>query len=144
MSFNNGRERRKFEKAWEILRKEYQEAGMDEESIEKMYQYDSLMYNSERRYREHTVDNQESIWESIAVISKEEGDGENSGLDWLDEISDVELYRKLVKLSESDRELLTMYAIEGYTPTEIARVYRVSQPTISKKIIRLKKILQAN
>ena len=102
------------------------------------------MYNSERKYREHTVDNQESIWESIAVISKEEGDGENSGLDWLDEISDVELYRKLVKLSESDRELLTMYAIEGYTPTEIARVYRVSQPTISKKIIRLKKILKAN
>ena len=43
MSFNNGRERRKFEKAWEILRKEYQEAGMDEESIEKMYQYDSLL-----------------------------------------------------------------------------------------------------
>lgn len=144
MSFNNGRERKKFEKAWKMMRKEYRKAGMSEENIEKMYQYDALMYNSERRYREHTEDNSESLWGSIADTAIVVSEMSGSRLEWLDEISDAGLYRKLKNLSEADLKLLTMYAIDGYTPTEIARMYNVSQPTISKKISRLKRVLKSS
>ena len=54
MSFNNGRERRKFEAAWKKLRMEYAAAGMDAEAIEEMYQFDLETFRSERRYAEHT------------------------------------------------------------------------------------------
>lgn len=40
MEFNYALERRKFERRWKILRKQYQEAGMDEESIDKIYSAD--------------------------------------------------------------------------------------------------------
>ena len=36
MRFNYGLEKKRFEENWERLRKEYREAGMDEESIRKM------------------------------------------------------------------------------------------------------------
>ncbi len=41
MSFNKGYELKKFEAHWEKLRIEYADAGMTEEAIQKMYDYDS-------------------------------------------------------------------------------------------------------
>ena len=49
MSFNNGRERRKFEATWKKLRMEYAAAGMDAAAIEEMYQFDLETFRSERR-----------------------------------------------------------------------------------------------
>ena len=40
MSFNKGYELKKFEAHWEKLRIEYAVAGMTEEAIQKMYDYD--------------------------------------------------------------------------------------------------------
>lgn len=56
MEFNYAQERRKFERQWKILRKQYQEAGMDEEAISKMYQFDLQWLNSERRYIRRQAD----------------------------------------------------------------------------------------
>ena len=41
-----------------------------------------------------------------------------------------------------NRELITMYAYEGYDITEISKVYGVSRPTISIKIKRITKFLK--
>ena len=40
MSFNKGYELKKFEAHWEKLRIEYAAAGMTEDAIQKMYDYD--------------------------------------------------------------------------------------------------------
>ncbi len=56
MEFNYAQEGRKFERQWKILRKQYQEAGMDEEAISKMYQFDLQWLNSERRYIRRQAD----------------------------------------------------------------------------------------
>ena len=40
MSFNNGNERRKLNAKWEQLRVQYREAGMSEEAIQAMYEFD--------------------------------------------------------------------------------------------------------
>ena len=54
MRFNNGLERKRFENNWEKLRIEYRQAGMDEEAIEAMYEFDLEQYRSRRRYMEHS------------------------------------------------------------------------------------------
>ena len=50
MSFNKGYELKKFEAHWEKLRIEYAVAGMTEEAIQKMYDYDRQQFNSERTF----------------------------------------------------------------------------------------------
>ena len=48
MEFNNGNERRKLNKKWERLRVQYQQAGMSEDAIQAMYDFDLGVLNSER------------------------------------------------------------------------------------------------
>ena len=43
----------------------------------------------------------------------------------------------------ADLNLVTMYAYEGYTVTEISKVLGVAQPTISIKIKRITKFLKS-
>lgn len=54
MSFNKGYELKKFEAHWEKLRIEYAAAGMTEDAIQKMYDYDRQQFNSERTCIERT------------------------------------------------------------------------------------------
>ena len=54
MSFNKGYELKKFEAHWEKLCIEYAAAGMTEEAIQKMYDYDRQQFNSERTFVERT------------------------------------------------------------------------------------------
>ena len=54
----------------------------------------------------------------------------------------LEELQKLENLSEDDLKLLTFYAYEGYTVTEISKVLGVSQPTISIKIKRITNFLK--
>ena len=46
MSFNKGYELKKFEAHWEKLRIEYAAAGMTEDVIQKMYDYDRQQFNA--------------------------------------------------------------------------------------------------
>ena len=58
------------------------------------------------------------------------------------EVQNERLQAGLEKLSVDDLKLLTLYAYEGYTVTEISKVFGVSQPTISIKIRRITKFLK--
>ena len=58
------------------------------------------------------------------------------------EIEDERLLSALEKLKEEDLKILTLYAYDGYTVTEISKVLRCSQPTISIKIKRITKFLK--
>ncbi|MGB4658903.1 MAG: sigma factor-like helix-turn-helix DNA-binding protein, partial [Mobilitalea sp.] len=60
----------------------------------------------------------------------------------IDTISDDALSRKLRDLSDDELELLTLLAIEGYTQREIARKMHCSQNAISKRLIKIKRILK--
>ncbi len=55
MSFNNGNERRKLNAEWEHFRVQYREAGMSEDAIQAMYEFDLSVLNSERAYAANTV-----------------------------------------------------------------------------------------
>ena len=125
MSFNNGLERRKFEAVWKKQRVYYAAEGMSEAAIEEMYQFDLSVFNSDRRYAEHTQgmpsqqfddDGDTAGEDNSALLVKFFGaftvmPQETSGADrygWIDEIDSPELADALRQLSVQDKELLTL------------------------------------
>ena len=155
MSFNKGYELKKFEAHWEKLRIEYAAAGMTEDAIQKMYDYDRQQFNSERtfieRTQEFTAPAHESSEEEAsplmlryqeAITTTDTYHETKSKFAWIGEIENERLLSALENLSEDDLKLLTFYAYEGYTVTEISKVLGVSQPTISIKIKRITNFLK--
>ena len=154
MRFNNGNERRKLNAKWEQLRVQYREAGMSEEAIQAMYEFDLIVLNSERAYAANTVavgdsyndDNARKAADlkqyEAAITVTDTNHETKSRFGWIGEIEDERLLSALEKLSEDDLKLLTLYTYDGYTVTEISKVLGVSQPTISIKIKRITNFLK--
>ena len=159
MGFNNGSERRKFDRMWKKLRVEYAAAGMDEAAIEEMYQFDLTVYRSNRRYAEHGLCATEQMFSDDGDIAGEDkspllkryfdslavlpGDVDSYRRgSWVDEVESPRLACALRQLSDSDLELLTLYVFEGYSMTEIASMQGCSQQNVSQKIGRIKKFLK--
>ena len=155
MSFNKGYELKKFEAHWEKLRIEYAAAGMTKEAIQKMYDYDRQQFNSERTFIERTQEFTAPAYESSeeeasplmlryqeAITTTDTYHETKSKFAWIGEIENERLLSALENLSEDDLKLLTFYAYEGYTVTEISKVLGVSQPTISIKIKRITNFLK--
>ena len=154
MSFNNGNERRKLNAKWEQLRVQYREAGMSEEAIQAMYEFDLGVLNSERAYDANTVavcDGEDDVdarkaadlkqYEAAITVTDTYHETK-SRFGWIGEIENERLLAALESLSENDLKLLTLYVYEGYTESEISKVYGVSRPTISIKIKRITKFLK--
>ena len=154
MSFNNGNERRKLNAKWEHLRVQYREAGMSKEAIQAMYEFDLDVLNSERAYDANTVavcdgDDDKDARKAAdfkqyeaAITVTDTYHETKSRFTWIGEIEDERLLSALENLSDADLNLVTMYAYEGYTVTEISKVLGVAQPTISIKIKRITKFLK--
>ena len=155
MSFNKGYELKKFEAHWEKLCIEYATEGMTEDAIQKMYDYDRQQFNSERTFIERTQEFTAPAYESSeeeasplmlryqeAITTTDTYHETKSKFAWIGEIENERLLSALENLSEDDLKLLTLYAYEGYTVTEISKVLGVSQPTISIKIKRITNFLK--
>ena len=155
MGFNYGLEKKNFDSQWAVTRKQYEDAGMSREAIQAMYDYDWSVFNANRSYQNHT--------QEMAAPSFEQSEESYSPLmdkyqkaisvtdhycetkncfTWIGEIENERLLSALENLSEDDLKLLTFYACEGYTVTEISKVLGVSQPTISIKIKRITNFLK--
>lgn len=48
MGFNYAKEKEKFDREWAKLRKDYAQAGMGEEAIQEMYEFDLAAFRSQR------------------------------------------------------------------------------------------------
>lgn len=155
MAFNNGLERKRFEQEQKRLAEEYRAAGMSEEAMREMYQFDLDRFNSDRRFGEHTqqfaISELEDDDEATSPLYKQftdvltvniERSGEHSRFWWIDEIDDTDLAAKLRKLSADDLELLTLIVQDGCSVVEIAHLQSVAHSTISRKLSRLKKYLK--
>ena len=150
MSFNKGYELKKFEAHWEKLRIEYAAAGMTEDAIQKMYDYDRQQFNSERTFIERTQEFTAPAYESseeeeaadlkqyeAAITVTDTYHETKSCFSWIGEIENERLLAALESLSENDLKLLTLYVYEGYTESEISKVFSISQPAIHKRIEKI-------
>ena len=154
MSFNNGNERRKLNAKWEQLRVQYREAGMSEEAIQAMYEFDLSVLNSERAYAANTVavcDGEDDVdtrkaadlkqYEAAITVTDTYHETK-SCFGWIGEIENERLLSALEKLSKDDLKLLTLYVYEGYSTVELSKVYGIAHQNISKRIIRITNFLK--
>ena len=154
MSFNNGNERRKLNAKWEHLRVQYREAGMSEDAIQAMYEFDLSVLNSERAYAANTVavcDGDDDIdarkaadlkqYEAAVAVTDTYHETK-SRFAWIGEIEDENLLSALEKLSDDDLEILTLYIYEGYSTVELSKAYGITHQNISKRIIKITNFLK--
>ena len=149
MSFNNGNERRKLNAKWEQLRVQYREAGMSEDAIQAMYEFDLGVLNSERAYDANTVavcDGEDDVdarkaadlkqYEAAITVTDTYRETK-SRFAWVGEVENERLLAAPENLSDSDLELITLYAYEGYDTVEISKAFGETKQNISKKIQRI-------
>ena len=154
MSFNNGNERRKLNAKWEQLRVQYREAGMSEEAIQVMYEFDLGVLNSERAYDANTVavcDGEDDVdarkaadlkqYEAAITVTDTYHETK-SRFGWIGEIEDERLLATLESLSALDLKILTFYVYAEYTESEIAGELGGSKVAIHKRIEKITKLLK--
>ena len=121
MAWINGLERKRFNEEQKRLAEQYRAAGMTEEQIEQMYQFDLVEFNSRRRFSEHTQQFSENAFE--------ESDDDKSPL----------LEKYLAHLSTSLD--FTLYVFDDLTQNEIGVRFGISQKAVSKRIEQIRKHL---
>jgi len=153
MSFNYGKEKRKFEAEWRKAAAWYAHAGMDKDSIEEIQRFDWELFCKERTYSNHTQalpneimdesDERSSLFQKYETLSVAFSENDFNGrYDWIQAIDNQELAGKLRQLSNEDLELLTLLVIYELTQREIAVLFGISQVGILKRIERVKKLFQ--
>ncbi len=130
MAWINGLERKRFNEEQKRLAEQYRAAGMTEEQIEQMYQFDLVEFNSRRRFSEHTQQFSENAFEEsdddkspllekyLAQLSTSldfSFAGDRYG--WVEEIEKPELIKGIKALSKEDIELIIIIDPEAeYRP----------------------------
>lgn len=153
MEWNNGKERALFEKEQAKLYKDYVAAGMTEEQIQQIRDYDEKCFRNRRTEARHTqrlnitafeeenIDDETQnplLKKFLHNFSIEDKHFQNERLGWIEEIESRGLYHALRSLSVKDREMLTYLVCDGLNQSEIAEQLGVSQQSISKKIKKFK------
>ena len=154
MSFNNGNERRQLNAKWEHLRVQYREAGMSEDAIQAMYEFDLGVLNSERAYITNTMtvsgaaddcaakETSDFKQYEKAVTVTDTYHETKTRFTWVGEIQNERLHAGLEKLSDEELQLVTLYFHEKYNTVELSKVYGVAHQNISKRIIRIANFLK--
>ena len=154
MSFNNGNERRKLNVKWEHLRVQYRKAGMSEDAIQAMYEFDLGVLNSERAYITNTLTVSDTTDDSTATETSDFKQYEKAitvtdtyhetktRFTWVGEIQNERLHAGLEKLSDEELQLVTLYFHEKYSAVELSKVYGIAQQNISKRILKITKFLK--
>lgn len=151
--FNYREEKRKFDRAWARKSQQYSEQGMTQDSINNLYELDHEEFCQRRTYENRNQklpsevfsdDETPSVlfrkYSSLSTTFDESNFSDRFA--WVETIDNDNLAKKLKALSREDLELLTMYAIEGYTQVEIADIKSGKQSNFSKKINKIKKLLE--
>ena len=157
MGFNYGLEKKRFDEAWKKTEAEYRAAGMEEELILSMHEYDWSVFKSRRVYETHVQALPDGTFDDGGSIDEEHSPLLGRMLEkmsvsdddvifavcgtWVDQIESEDLAWKLKKLDQTDIELLTMWVFEEKSMTEIAAIRGVSKMAISKAISRIRKEL---
>ena len=151
MGFYYALEKARFDRTWSKLRKEYQQAGMDEEAIEALYLYDWTAFREQRNYANRTqplpsesisghIVETSSLARRFSALTTTFDESDFPGrYAWIDTIENQRLAALLHHFSEKDLDLLTFLLIEGHSQEELAQKWGSSQKTISRHFQRIKK-----
>ena len=151
MAYNHGREEKKFQIMWKKLRKEYKDAGMSDEAIEKMYLFDRDVFNRDRAFEIHrhiplpmnnyySDEDDPDYYEEPEYPVSDDSSSAHSRYWWIEEIDIPMLTAYIKTLSLQDIELITMFYFEGFTQKEIAEKKGITQQAVSKRLAQFERI----
>lgn len=153
MNWNNGYERKRFDEEQKRRADEYRKLGMSEAQIREMYLFDLAWFKSKRRYYTHTQSLASGVFDGgnednfESALVKMFSETLSAAMDkpinrsrycWVEDIEDPVLVKKVKRLTANDLELLTLYAFDGYTLTEIGSIFHCTPQNIYKKYKRIK------
>ena len=153
MEFNYGLERKRFERQWNKLRRQYRKAGMDEKAIAEMYAFDLELFNDERAITKweqpFTSDVDESNNDESTLFQKfidalsysDTYHLERTPYPWLEQITNSDLLMRLSRLSDFEIEFLNLYVFEGFIQVEVGEKLYMTQPGVSYRLASIGKKL---
>lgn len=155
MEWNNAMKLSKFKKEQAKLRKEYLAAGMTEEQIKEMYEFDLEEYRRSRIEAMHTqeldfdsedFDDKETdnplFKKYLEAISVTTDYSDSSRFGWIEAIENSNLASALKALPDDDLEVLTKWLIDGMSVTQIAVIVGKHRSNVSRQIDRIKNFLK--
>ncbi len=158
MTFNYGLEKKKFEKEWEQTAKFYAEQGMSQEAIDAMREFDWDVFKANRIEALHTQsmnppegsNGEDGDGAELFILKKYfeqftsqyDTYGTHSRYWWLEEIEDERLLPGIAKLTEGDKELLTLYYVEQLNLVEVAEKLGIKKSTVGYRLKMLVKLFR--
>ena len=136
MGFNYGYEKKKFDSRWKRLEVEYCDAGMSEEQIAAMKEYDWAWFCSQRVFQNHTqpipceqydeVCGQSQLFRKFASLSYQ----------W--DVDKIDQTRYGWLASVENEQLLF---VDGYRQIDVARLWHCSRSAVAQRFKKIKKFL---
>ena len=138
MSYNHGREDRKWRIWKEAEEKVLRECGVDEVIIEQIRTDDRADFNSNRRFYRWTSDFGEYLED---MIDKEKQMEVKSVSDLLDEIESENLYLALATVDRRTLQIVLL-KMHGYSTKEIALLVHLTAGAVYARLSHLRKKLR--
>ena len=137
MSYNHGKEERRW-KRWKLAEEKVLRAcSMDENTIEQLRLWDRAMFNSDGRFYEKLQD----TGTYLDSVAGSEAPAEICTVeDLLNDIENAELLKALLTVDRLTLQI-TLLKMNGYSANEIAILIHLSTDAIYKRIAILKKKL---
>ena len=134
MSFNYGKEERKWRLWKEAEEKQMRELGVDENTIEMLRVHDWAVFNSNRRYYRRLQDAgtylEEVVEDSIQTEIKTVDE-------FLDSIESERLYKILITVDRLTLQAVILQA-QGFSIREISAMLELKEDTVYKRLNRLR------
>lgn len=139
MKYNHRKAEIIFEKKWSEEKEMFIAAGMTDEQINAIFEFERAIFNSERRYYENTVSvEDDDLLDRLGDTDMSQPLGRYF---WLN-VASPNVYQLLTKLPPEYIEAFTMYVYDGYTQEQISSILLKSQSSISRWIDKITEILK--
>ena len=144
MGYNHAHELKLFKASCKRLRIKYRMAGMSEDAINVILQYDYEIFKSDRRFYEHQYSSSDYTPDEVLrlIAITDDLSSYHSRYWWIDEIDDPMILGYLNQLPPRDIELITLCVYEGYFQKEAAGILGYSEADICYRLKKIKKILK--
>jgi len=138
MSFNYGKEERKWRFWKEAEEKKLRSLGVSEDTIEKLRVHDWAVFNSDRKYNRRLQDAGTYLEDFEADIAPSEI---KTVEDFLNSIENQKLYQALIMVDRHTLQIVLM-KIQGYSTREIASYLDITEKAVYRRMDRLKEKLK--
>ena len=138
MSFNYGREEKKWRLWKEAEEKELRDLGVDEDTIEKLNTYDWAVFNSDRRYYRRLKE----AGTFLEDVAEDTAQPEMRTVeDFLDSIENQQLYQLLITVDRLTLQI-ALWKMDGYNSSEISEKCGLSVSAVNFRMWHLRKKLK--